>query len=146
MQTRHGGTTLLEAVIALALLAGLLVAASGLLLRGSRQILSGANASRGLAIARTVLEQVELRSHAWLVGQLCDDALAASCAMDSSQPSVAAWKELARNALPGSDIDVRIEAVDGATVASSSVLRVTVRLEWKQGRRVRRLRLSTLRV
>jgi len=140
------GTTLLESVIALGLLAGLLISAAGLLGQAQRQILGGAHLSQALALTRTVLEDLELLPYDGLVQTLGCDASVPRCLVISGDPAVAAWQRLAELDLPLPAIEIDLRAPSGVSLVEASALRVTVRVSWLEGQRRRRLQLTTWRV
>jgi Tfp pilus assembly protein PilV len=142
----RSGTTLVEIVIALGLLAGLLLSVAGLLAAGNRQIRSGARASRALALARTVVEDLDLGARHRAYQRLGCAGGQRACHVDSGQPAVRRWHALAGSELTALRIEVRVEALGAATLDAAPALRVSVRVAWQEGLRSRGIRLTTLRV
>jgi len=140
------GTTLLESVIALGLLAGLLISAAGLLGQAQRQILGGAQLSQALALTRTVLEDLEILPYEGVYRTLGCDASVPRCLVVSGDPVVAAWQGLAERELPLPSIEIDLRAPGGMSLGEASALRVTVCVSWTVGQRRRRLQLTTWRV
>lgn len=142
--SRFRGSTLIEVVIALGLLGSLLVAVAGMVTTGSRQIRAGGLRSRALTIARTVAEQMA----GWTFRQSLERL---GCSGDSTRCQVTSgdalrpWQALAREHLPQAELELVVSAVDGAELADSRALRVTVVVSWREGRRSRSLSLLWLR-
>ncbi len=146
MRTDRSGISLVEALVALGLLAGLVISVSGVLVLGGRQIRGGADSSRALAAARTILEDLELRSHDALLRELgCDGALP-SCSASSSALWPAAWDGADWTGLAQHSTGVSLAALDAGPISSAQALRLIVRVSWEQSGRARTLRLLTLRV
>jgi hypothetical protein len=132
--------------MALGLLAGLLVSVAGLLVLGARQVGAGARASHALAVAQTVLEELDLQAYRRTYSDLgCDGGLSA-CHVASGQPAARAWDALAQASLSAPHLEIRIDAVGAPSLDAAPVLRVAVIVSWSEGSRARRLRLATLRV
>ena len=140
------GSTLVEVLIALGLLTALLVSVAGLMLAGNRQAVAGAHASQALALAQTVIEQLESRSFRQSWKSLGCDGAAVECRVAADRPAVAAWRRVAERDLPLPAVRVTLVALGGDSLETAGLLRVTVTVSWREGPRPRRLRLGTLRV
>jgi hypothetical protein len=140
------GTTLVEAVIALGLLGGLVLAASGLVVLGMRQVGAGGRASSAHAAAVGLLEQLELRSFRRTYEGLDCDGTAASCRVGPGDPAVEPWQTRVAEAVPGARLELRVEAVGASSLDAATLLRIVVEISWHEGPRSRRLRLTTVRV
>jgi hypothetical protein len=140
------GTSLVEVVIALGLLAGLLISVAGLIALGNRQISGGALASRALVVAQSILEALELDAYHRTYSNLLCDASLATCRVGSGQAVVGDWHALAAANLPAPVVEVRVDAVGAPSLHAAPALRISVVVSWQEGVRSRRLRLTTLRV
>jgi len=140
------GTSLVEVVIAMGLIGAMLVSVAGLLAAGNRQVAGGARASRALALARSILEDLDRRGFDRVHGGLGCDGARAVCLVASGSPAVEIWRARADDDLPGLRIEVRVEAVGTSSLRTAASLRVEVWLGWREGLRPRQIRLSTLRV
>jgi prepilin-type N-terminal cleavage/methylation domain-containing protein len=58
MRNNQRGFSLIEVVVALALLAGVLISIAGLFVIGARQVESGREATEALSVARGIVEQM----------------------------------------------------------------------------------------
>jgi hypothetical protein len=145
-RTGGWGTSLVEVVIALGLLAGLLISVAGLLTLGNRQISSGARASCALAVAQSILEALELEAYHRTYASLGCDATLSTCRVDSGQTTVGDWHALAAANLPDPLVEIGVDAIGAPSLEAAPALRITVAVSWQEGLRSRRLRLTTLRV
>jgi hypothetical protein len=125
-------------VIALGLLTALLVSVAGLMLAGNRQAAAGAHASQALALAQTVVEQLESRSFGQTWKSLGCDGAGTECRTAPDLPG--------ERYLPFLAVEVALEALGGPSLETAVLLRVTVTISWREGPRPRCLRLATLRV
>jgi hypothetical protein len=128
------------------LLAGLLISVAGLLTLGNRQINSGAHTSRALAVARSIVEGLELEAYRQTHASLGCDATLPTCRVGSGQATVEGWHALALASLPAPRVEIRIDAIGAPSLDAAPALRITVAVSWREGPRSRRLRLTTLRV
>jgi len=140
------GTTLIEVVVALGLMGGVLLCAAGLLVVGNRQIAGGARSSHAVALAESILEELELCAFDRLHEKLCCDAGLASCLAAPDSAAAAGWRGDAAEVLPGARVEVKLEAVGAGTLGAAAVLRLVVSIAWPEGSGERRLRLTALRV
>jgi prepilin-type N-terminal cleavage/methylation domain-containing protein len=158
---RHdeSGFSLVEVIIALALLAGVLITISGLFVVGAKQVKSGRTSSEGLAVAREIQEVMHGWGYAQLWTRFGYDGLATTYTVDTrSCGACTAWQTTLSTKLgPSAYADIRIESVANAigTVtdfadASGAILaksiRVTVTAHWEElpGRN-RSITLGTVR-
>lgn len=145
-RTGRRGTSLVEVVIALGLLAGLLISVAGLISLGNRQISSSARVSHALVVAQSILEALELDAYHRTYSSLDCDPTLASCRVGSGETIVHDWHALAAETLPAPSVEIRIDAVGASSLEAAPALRITVAVSWQEGLRSRRLRLTTLRV
>jgi type II secretory pathway pseudopilin PulG len=117
MGERDGGFSLVEVVIAMALLAGVLIAISGLFVIGGRHVKSGRTSSEALAVGKEIQEDLVGWSYAQLWETFGYDGRATRYAVDTRSCSVCApWQStLAAKLGPSAYADIEIESVDDAT-------------------------------
>ena len=139
------GTSLIEAIVALGLLAGVLLSACGLFQSAARQVRAGANVSLALATARSVLEELELVSFRGVLALLACDATLGSCEGAATAPAVSLWNVRARQALHDGLVQVEVEAVGAPALAQAPGLRIRVRISWSEGARRPALVLAAFR-
>jgi hypothetical protein len=139
-------TSLVEAVIALGLLAGLLIAITGMIAIGSRQVSGGACASRALAAAVSIVEQLDARPFHRTYTALGCDGSESACTVASGQAGTESWHTLVAEAVPEARFEIRVQPIGAASLDSAPALRISVSVVWREAVRSRRLRLTTLRV
>jgi len=125
MSTR--GSSLLETLVALALLASAVLATIGLIVLGARQVESAERASRALARCTSVVERIESLGFERIWTSFGCDGLRPICVVDSV------------------DAEVTLEALDAASLDTARSIRVTVVVSWTEGVRRRNVRLVTIR-
>ena len=150
--TRRGNTglSLVEAVLALGLLTGVLVSASGLFVVGMRQVRAGGSASQALAVGVSILEEMEGWGFRQVYAAFGRDGSATRYALDSrSEARAAGWQQMLDEARLDGHAEIEIASVgaDGPASAlrSTRAIRVTVTVHWRVGRR-RRLSLVAVRM
>jgi type II secretory pathway pseudopilin PulG len=146
-----GGFSLVEVVIALGILGGVLVSIAGLFVIGTRQVQSGRNASEALAVARTIVEEMQgwgfRQTYILFEDPLCTPGAASACTIDSKLNAQAArWQAQLESMLPDSRAEIVIESLEGVNLDVSSALRIHVTVFWTEGLRPRRVRLSAVRL
>ena len=138
---RSHGTTLLEVVAALALIAGALVFLAGLLGLAGRQIAAGRHRTLALAAARDAAEAVGAWSPRRTLAVLeCDPELPV-CSAPSIPGQALGLRSDVSGVLPHCRVEIRIEALDASTLASATTLRVSLLVEWRDVRRRRSVRV-----
>ncbi len=146
------GFSLAEVVFALGLLAGVLIAAAGILVLGNRQVTRGRSGSEALAAARDVLEEMKSWSFQRVTRSFAADCSSspdpASCDVDgSTSATAAAWQQQVREALGDTArIELSLESLDGAALDSARAVRITVRVIWSDGQREREMPLAMVRM
>ncbi len=140
------GATLIEVTIALGLLGSMLISAAGLATFGNRQIRAGRSRSQALTIARSVAEQMRAWSFRETYARLGCSPEQALCSVGPGHPAAEAWQSVAESRLPGATVRVLVAALDGAPLARSRVLRVSVSVAYVEGLRPRAVHLMLLRV
>jgi len=153
------GFSLVEVVIAMALLAGVLIAISGLFIIGGAQVKSGRTSSEALAVGKEIQEDLVGWGYAQLWETFGYDGRATSYAVDSRAcGACAGWQTtLATKLGPSAYVDIKLESVADAvgTIndfadASGNVLaktvRVSVTVNWSEvPDRVRSVTVGTTR-
>lgn len=145
------GFSLVEVVIALGILGGVLVSVAGLLVIGSRQVTSGRNSSEALAVARTIVEELEgwgfRQTYRGFEDPGCQPAAAAACTFDTSENAVAAdWQAALEEVLNEPRAEVAVESLEGVKLDASSGLRIRVTVYWTEGSRDREVTLTAVRL
>ncbi len=145
------GFSLAEVVVALGLLGGVLISMAGLLLLGNQMVTGGRSSSEALAVARDVLEEMKSWNFSQTTARFadaCDLSNVACTVLGDAGASAAAvpWQETVEAALGSGRIEILLESLDGAPLASAGGVRVTVTVYWNQGTRARNVRLATARM
>ena len=145
------GFSLVEVIVAMALLGSVLIFISGLFVAGSRQVSSGRAHSTALSVARDIQEEMQ----SWPFHRLYD-AYAISGTqntgtVDSRNAGYAAkWQPLLSQQLQNAfaEIEVRgFDSVGGSPLLQSApAVRVIVTVHWEEGLRPRRVQLVTVRM
>jgi prepilin-type N-terminal cleavage/methylation domain-containing protein len=148
----QGGFTLVEVVLALALLGAVMIAVSGLFVLGARQLKSGRTHSVALSVARDIQEEM----HGWHFTHLWEafgsDGSTAVLEVDTRDPGPARrWQTLLDDELePGAWARIRLESVDETmsppALSQAEYVRVEIRVFWSEGRRERSASLATVRM
>jgi hypothetical protein len=145
------GSSLFEVTLAMGLMAFVLGSIAGLFVIGAGQVRSGRAASEALAVAHSMVEEMQ----GWSVSEIhtrygcAGDATV--CAVSSSNPSVIAlapWRAKLESVLPGAEVSVGVTPLEPTStiLADSTQLRVQVTVRWSEGSRNRRVRLATVRI
>jgi len=136
---RHGpsGFSLVEVVLALGLLAGVLIAISGLFVLGAKQVKSGRSSSEALALGKEIQENMLGWGYSQLWGIFGCGALNTVCTADTrTNPACSAWQStLAAKLGPSAYATIEVASVANAagitspfTDASGKILARTVRV------------------
>ena len=149
-KTDQRGSSLIEVVLSLGLLAGVLVATASLLVTGRHQAESGRTASEALSIAQSVLEDI----HGWGLRQTYSrfgfDGTATSYVVDTRSNSYAAkWQTLLGEKLDDGYATIEITSLSSGTppaLDSTLPIRVIVTVLWNERQRSRKVLLGTTRM
>lgn len=137
------GSSLVEAVIALGLLAGVLLASLGLFTMGGKGVASARSASAASLTARSILEEIEGWSFEDLHRKWGVDGAEVAYAFDASR-----WRPLL-DGLPDAAAVIRVESIpfDGGAgpVAEAKGLRIVVTVAWSEAGRARETWVATAR-
>lgn len=145
------GFSLVEVVLALALLGSVLIAVSGLFVLASRQLDSGRGQTTALAVARDILEEMNGWSFTWLYEghQIAGGQPAGSTS--TLDPGYAARWQPRLDELGAAHAVIELEsvAVGGGLppdLDQASAIRVRVTVFWSEGERDRQVELATVRM
>ena len=152
-RTRAGqrGFSLIEACLALGLLAVVLISIAGLFILGGREVKSGRSGSQALSVARAILEEME----GWGFRQTYEryglDGSDGSYEIDTRSNAYASrWQTRLDGMLAGSHalIDLTSLGPAGSSLPMNRTraIRVLVTVEWNEGERHRKLQLGTVRL
>jgi hypothetical protein len=143
------GSSLFEVTLAVGLMAGVLGSVAGLFVLGAGGVRSGRNASAALAVARSMVEEMQ----GWGVRQIPQalgcDVSGDSCLADSATDTeLAAWQALLDEQLPDAHVTIALTPLepDAPPLKNSWQMRVIVTVHWDEGERHRRVRLGTVRI
>jgi len=149
---KQRGLTLVETLAALALLAGVMLSSLSLFVQASRSLRSGADATRALAVASSILEETGGWGLRQLYLEFGRDGAASRYRFDSStEPAAARWQGWLDRSLHDASALLQVEALgDSAGVVPALSLaravRVTVTVGWLEEGRRRGLVLMTVRM
>jgi len=144
------GASFVEALVALALLGGLLLGAAGLFDAAARSVRRGRDRSAALALGSTLADRAAERTRAELVRLSAPpcDASASDCRLEGATAptgsALAGWQAEAAARLPRGRVAVELTALDGA-LADGGLLRVAIDLSWRDGTRRRGRRSIVVR-
>jgi prepilin-type N-terminal cleavage/methylation domain-containing protein len=144
------GSSLIEVTLAMGLLAGVLGSIASLFVVGAGEVRSGRSASEALAVARTVIEDIEARDARHYIDALGlsgAEAVVTAEAGSCPSPAIDSWCALL-DKLPEAELTLRFAALepDSPDLAESSQIRIGVVVAWREGSRPRTIVLSTLRL
>jgi prepilin-type N-terminal cleavage/methylation domain-containing protein len=149
------GFSLIEVVVALALMAGVLISIAGLFIIGGRQVESGRTSTEALSVARGIIEQMQkwgFRQTYQLFGQ---NGSAASYTFDTrtiTDPpttGMAKWQPMLIEKIPGSYATIQVSSLGPGTppvLSLTRAMRVVVTVRWNEGLRQRQVQLATVRM
>jgi hypothetical protein len=145
------GTSLLEVVMSLGLLAGVLGSLAGLFVLGAGGVHSGRLASQALSHADSITEEMRGWSFPQLYTKFDFDGSAASYTVDTrSSSSTTEWRdELVEDLGVGGYALIFIDSLDATgspPLADSTQIRVQVVVHWDEGTRHRYVRLASVRM
>ena len=146
------GFTLVEVIMAVALLGSVMISISGLFALGIHQLKSGRGQSTALSVGRDIMEEMQGWHFDHLYAAFGEDGTAASYVIDTRTNSFAAqWQTvLADDLSPGAYAEIEIESIRDAGIPPSldaaTCIRVSVTVYWTEDLRERRLSLATTRM
>jgi type II secretory pathway pseudopilin PulG len=145
------GFSLVEVVIALGLLAGVLIAISGLFIIGAKQVQSGRTSSEAVAVGRTILEEMNKWGFRQTYQIFGYDGATTNYSVDTRTNAYATkWQPLLASNLVNSYATIQLQSLGpGGTPPSMSAtlaIRVLVTVNWDEGARHRRVQVGTVRM
>jgi len=139
------GFSLVEVAIALGLLAGVLIAISGLFVVGAKQVKSGRTSSEGLAVAKEIHEEMLAWGYSQIWTAFGYDGQAASYTVDSrTNAACSVWQSTLQSKLgPSAFATIQLASVadadgallnfaDGSGNILSKNLRISVTVSWTE--------------
>ena len=149
-KTHRSGSSLVEIILSLGLLASVLVGTASLLVTGRHHAESGRTATEALSVTETILEEM----HGWGLRQTYSrfgyDGSATSYTVDSRSNSYAAgWQALLGEKLDQGYATIEITSLGPGTppaLNTTRAMRVIVNVFWNEGQRARVVRLGTTRL
>jgi prepilin-type N-terminal cleavage/methylation domain-containing protein len=152
-RARHqNGFSLVEVILALALLGTVMIAMSGLFTLGSRQVDSGRKHSEALAAAQDILEEMSVWSFHGLYETFGDDGSAVTLTADTLNNAFAQkWQPyLAESFAPGTYAEITLDSMTQTgsppVLNSAQCIQVTVTVYWTESLRERKVQLTMLRL
>ncbi len=145
------GFSLIEVILAMALLAAVLISIASLFVFGEQQVKSGRTASEALAVARTILEEMEDWGFHQTYLQFGYDGSAATYTVDTRTNSYAAkWQSVLdaklRDARALIDIDSLAPGGGTPNLSATRAIRMTVTVSWVEGQRARSIELCGVKL
>ena len=143
------GSSLFEVTLALGLIGAVLGSIAGLFVIGAGGVKSGRNASQALAIARSMIEDMQSRPPQQVYLQYgCDGGLSSCVANSNDDSELTEWQVLLDEDLPGAHATVAVASLEPSPLPLSDSLqvRVMVTIYWNEGSRTRKIRLGTVRM
>ncbi len=147
------GFSLVEVVIALGLLAGVLIAISGLFVIGGKQVKSGRTSSEALSVGRTILEEMNRWGFQQTYGAFGStyDGATTSYSIDTRTNTFASkWQSTLTEKLRNSYATILIESLGPSSTPpnlnASRAIRVLVTVFWDEGPRHRSAQVGMVRM
>ena len=145
------GLSLIEVILALGLLAAVLISIAGMFVVSEKQVASGKTATEALAVARTILEEIQGVGFRQTYGIFGFDGSATSYSVRSDTNAYAGkWQSMLDETLDrGAVATIDVESLAPGTppsLAVTRVMRVTVTIDWTEGNRPRDVVVATVRM
>jgi len=145
------GTSLLEVVMSLGLMAGVLGSLAGLFVLGAGGVQSGRRATQALAHAQSITEEMRGWTFEELYTEFGLDGSATSYTVDTRSSSYTTeWRdELVDDLGIGAHALISLVSLDGSgspSVADSNQIRLQVVVHWDEGTRHRSVHLASVRM
>jgi prepilin-type N-terminal cleavage/methylation domain-containing protein len=146
------GFTLVEVMMAVALLGSVMISLSGLFVLGIHQLKSGRAQSTALSVGRDIMEEMQGWHFEHLYAAYGEDGSATAYVIDTRTHSFAApWQAVLADGLaPGAYAEIEIESVSDTgpppALDAATCIRVSVTVYWTEDLRERRLSLATTRM
>jgi Tfp pilus assembly protein PilV len=150
-RTNESGLSLVEVILALGLLGAVLISIAGMFVVSEKQVESGKTSTEALAVARTILEEVQGLGFQQTYEVFGLDGTAATYQVASDSNAYAGKWQTTLDESIGRD---SVATIDIASVAagtppsldSARAIRVTVTIGWTEGERPREVVVSTVRM
>ncbi len=143
------GFSLVEALVALGLVAWAFLGIGGLVLVSSGLVRAARSHTVALAVARGALEGLCSGGFDGTWGRLGLDGSAAAATVDSRADAWAApWQRVLAASLADAHAEIELHSIAPSAsvpLREADAIRVTVTVLWSDGRRARRIRLATVR-
>jgi prepilin-type N-terminal cleavage/methylation domain-containing protein len=155
MRRNEHGFSLIEVVVALALLAGVLISIAGMFVIGARQVESGRESTEALSVARGIVEQINKWGFHQTYELFGADGSAATYTFDTrtiTDPpttGMAKWQPMLSEKIPGSYATISVTSLGpGAppVLSATRAMRVVVTVRWAEQLRQRQVQLATVRM
>jgi type II secretory pathway pseudopilin PulG len=144
------GSSLVEVLVAAAILGGVLLSGAALFAAGLRTTRASGHATQALAAARSMIERVHglgLRQTSRVFGAVgCRPDVDGECRVDSrADPEARAWQSELERALGRARAEIRLEALGGASLDGARAIRLGVTVFWTEGPRERAVSVVAVR-
>jgi prepilin-type N-terminal cleavage/methylation domain-containing protein len=155
MRNNQRGFSLIEVVVALALLAGVLISIAGLFVIGARQVESGREATEALSVARGIVEQMNKWGFHQTYELFGANGSAATYTWDTrtiTDPpttGMGKWQPMLSQKIPGAYATITVTSVGPGTppvLNLTRAMRVVVTVRWQERMRQRQVQLATVRM
>ena len=155
MQGNQRGFSLIEVVVALALMAGVLISIAGLFVIGARQVESGRESTEALSVARGIIEQINKWGFHQTYQLFGASGTAATYTFDTrtiTDPpttGMAKWQPMLSQKIPGSYATITVTSLGPGTppiLSDTRAMRVVVTVRWAEQLRQRQVMLATVRM
>jgi len=155
MRRNEHGFSLIEVVVALALLAGVLISIAGMFVIGARQVESGRESTEALSVARGIVEQINKWGFHQTYELFGADGSAATYTFDTrtiTDPpttGMAKWQPMLVQKIPGSYATISVTSLGPGTppvLSATRAMRVVVTVRWAERLRQRQVQLATVRM
>ena len=142
--SRQTGFSLIEVIVALALLAAVLLTVSGLFIQGSQSVNTGRDLTEATSLATNVLEQMDRWAYTQLYTNFCKASTDAAfsfvtsptptCATFNAIPNAGSgtstWQSNISQRLPNAKATVAVTPMGAATFGAAKGIRVAVTVDW----------------
>ena len=155
MRRNEHGFSLIEVVVALALLAGVLISIAGLFVIGARQVESGRESTEALSVARGIIEQMNKWGFKQTYELFGANGTASAYTFDTrtiTDPpttGMGKWQPMLSQKIPGSYATITVSSIaPGAppVLNATRAMRVVVTVRWTERLRQRQVQLATVRM
>jgi prepilin-type N-terminal cleavage/methylation domain-containing protein len=155
MRRDERGFSLVEVIVALALLGGVLISIAGLFVIGARQVESGRESTEALSVARGIIEQMNKWGfqQTYLLfganGTATTYTFDTRTITDPPTTGMAKWQPMLTEKIPGSYATISVTSLGPGTPPALNLtraMRVVVTVRWAEKLRQRQVQLATVRM